>query len=256
MRFYRRRAFRILPALTVFLLVLAALAAIGLLEKPNRVTWIASTLYFRNLAGTGWDTQHLWTLALEEQFYFIWPIVFVIFRKHRLALIASVILGCTISRVIWINTDYRDIFDLLQRPDLRLDTFLIGGSMALFPWQSFCKIPATVVCAALVLWTPLSLTFRWTRPLDTPVAALLITILIGWLTVNSESRAARFLSTSSMALIGTLSYSLYLWQEVLLGPHIQWWSLPALAVFAGASYWIVEETMSKIQGPSTRPSGV
>ena len=146
MRFYRRRAFRILPALTVFLLVLAALAAIGLLEKPNRVTWIASTLYFRNLAGTGWDTQHLWTLALEEQFYFIWPIVFVIFRKHRLALIASVILGCTISRVIWINTDYRDIFDLLQRPDLRLDTFLIGGSMALFPVNHFANYRLVVPC--------------------------------------------------------------------------------------------------------------
>ena len=54
-RFYRRRALRILPALTVFLLVLAALVQIGILEKRSPLSWIASALYFRNLAGTGWE---------------------------------------------------------------------------------------------------------------------------------------------------------------------------------------------------------
>lgn len=247
LRFYRRRAFRILPALTVFLVVLALLVGSGLLEKPNRVSWISSTLYFRNLAGTGWDTQHLWTLALEEQFYFLWPIAFVVFRKHRLAVIAFVILACTVCRVIWINTDYRDIFDLLQRPDLRLDTFLIGGSLALQPWAFFSRIPAALAAVAFALWTPLALTFKWTRPLDTAVGALLLTILLWWFTAHPRSLMARYLSTPSMALVGTLSYSLYLWQEIFLGPHIQWWSLPALAAVACASYWLVEKPFLRLR---------
>ena len=247
-RFYRRRALRILPALTVFLLVLAALAQSGMVENPSRLTWIASTLYFRNLVGTGWNTQHLWTLALEEQFYFLWPIAFVVFRKHRMALIAAVILCCTVSRVIWINTDFRDIFDLLQRPDLRLDTFLIGGSMALYRWQWFGRISAAIAVVGFVLWTPLSLTFKWTRPLDTPVAALLLTILIWWLIEHPGSRMARFLRAPSMVLIGTLSYSLYLWQEPLLGPNIRWWSLPVLGIVACASYWMVEKPFLRLRG--------
>jgi peptidoglycan/LPS O-acetylase OafA/YrhL len=247
MRFYRRRALRILPALTVFLLVLAALAASNVLPKPSRLTWLASVLYFRNIAGTGWDTQHLWTLALEEQFYLVWPIAFVVFRKYRLALIAIAILCCTVCRVIWINTSFRDIFDLLQRPDLRLDTFLIGGSLALYRWRWFRKVPAMLAAAVFALWTPLSLTFNWTRPFDTPVAALFLTICIWWLTGNPQSRAAAWLSSPFMVLIGTLSYSLYLWQEVLLGPHIVWWSLPALAVTACASYWIVEKPFLRLR---------
>jgi peptidoglycan/LPS O-acetylase OafA/YrhL len=247
LRFYRRRAFRILPALTVFLVVLSVLVASGWLEKPSRLSWIAATLYFRNLAGTGWDTQHLWTLALEEQFYFLWPIAFVVFRNHRLAVIAFVIAACTVSRLIWINTEYRDIFDLLQRPDLRLDTFLIGGSLALRPWAFFRKIPAAIAAAAFALWTPLALTFKWTRPLDTALGALLLTILMWWFTAHPHSRTAGYLSTPAMALVGTLSYSLYLWQEIFLGPHIQWWSLPALAVVACASYWIVEKPFLKLR---------
>jgi peptidoglycan/LPS O-acetylase OafA/YrhL len=247
MRFYRRRALRILPALTVFLLLLAALAANNILPKPSSLTWIASTLYFRNLAGSGWDTQHLWTLALEEQFYLAWPIAFVVFRKYRLALIAIAIVSCTICRIIWLNTNFRDIFDLFQRPDLRLDTFLIGGSLALYPWQSFCKVPGGLAVTAVALWIPLSLTFEWTRPFDTPVAALFLTFCIWWVTANPQSRTARWLSAPFMVLIGTLSYSLYLWQELLLGPHIGWWSLPVLGIAACASYWIIEKPFLKLR---------
>lgn len=256
MRFYRRRALRILPALTVFLVVLAALAASNVLPKPSRLTWLASILYFRNIAGIGWDTQHLWTLALEEQFYFVWPIAFVVFRKYRLTLIAIVILCCTVCRVIWINTSFRDIFDLLQRPDLRLDTFLIGGWLALYRWRWFSKVPAVLAATAFALWTPLSLTFSWTRSLDTPVAALLLTICIWWLTENPQSRTARWLSGPFMVLIGSLSYSLYLWQEVLLGPHIGWWSLPVLGITACASYWIVEKPFLRLRERANSASRV
>lgn len=247
LRFYRRRALRILPALTVFLLVLAALTAGNIMDKPDRVTWLASTLYFRNLAGDGWETKHLWSLALEEQFYFVWPIAFVLFRKHRLALIATVIVGCTACRMVWTTTNFRDIFDIFQRPDLRLDTFLIGGALAIYPMTWCRKIPAVLAIVAFALWTPLSLTFKWTRPFDTPLGALFLTIGLWWLIKNPRSPMARCLSTPFMVVIGTLSYSLYLWQEMFLGPHVAWWSLPALGVVACASYSIIEKPFLRLR---------
>ena len=237
----------ILIALTVFLFGARGLDGKNILERPTRLTWIASITHFRNLARDGWETKHLWSLALEEQFYFVWPIAFVLFRKHRLALIATVIVCCTACRVVWTNTDFRDIFDIFQRPDLRLDTFLIGGALALYPLTWCRKIPAVLAVTAFALWTPLSLTFKWTRPFDTPVDALLLTIGIWWLIKNPRSPMARYLSTRFMVVVGTLSYSLYLWQEMFLGPHIAWWSLPVLAIVACASYWIVEKPFLRLR---------
>ena len=111
--------------------------------------------------------------------------------------------------------------------------------MAIYRWPWFRNIPAWIAITAFAVWTPLSLTFKWIRPLDTPVGALLLTILIAWLTERPQSRMSRFLCAPFMVLIGTLSYSLYLWQEPLLGPYIQWWSLPVLAITACASYWFI-----------------
>jgi peptidoglycan/LPS O-acetylase OafA/YrhL len=236
-RFYRRRALRILPGLTVFLVVLAALAKQGILETPDRTTWWASALYFRNLAGGGWDTGHLWSLALEEQFYCVWPAALVLVRKsHRLGFIASVILICTVLRFFWTGP----AFDFIQRPDLRLDTFLIGGALALRPWELIARVPLAVALIGAAFWTPVTVAFRWTRPVATPVSAALIAIVIWWLVTNPQSLASRYLSTAFMVWIGTISYGLYLWQQLLLGPHFRWWSLPAVVVAALASYLLVE----------------
>jgi len=243
-RFYRRRALRILPGLTVFLIMLAALAKRGVLETPDRTTWWASALYFRNLAGGGWDTGHLWSLALEEQFYCVWPAALVLVRKsHRLGLIASVILICTVLRLFWTGS----AFDFIQRPDLRLDTFLIGGALALRPWKLTARIPLTLALIGAAFWTPVTVAFRWTRAAATPVSAALVAIVIWWLVTNPQCRVSRYLSTTVMVRIGTISYGLYLWQQLFLGPHLRWWSLPAVLATACASYVFVERPFLRIK---------
>lgn len=76
--------------------------------------------------------------------------------------------------------------------------------------------------------------------METPVTAFAMATLIVWLVKNPESRAARMFSMRVAVLIGTWSYSIYLWQQIFLGPNQRWWSIPALALAALGSYYLIE----------------
>jgi peptidoglycan/LPS O-acetylase OafA/YrhL len=85
--FYLRRAFRIWPVAYAYIAVVAALQAAGALTLPRYNLLYAAT-FTMNLAPQGsWWLGHLWSLAVEEQFYFVWPAVFLFTRgRWRLVL--------------------------------------------------------------------------------------------------------------------------------------------------------------------------
>ena len=268
--FYFRRVLRIFPAFYVFLAVIGILSAAGALPKFPAITWVASAAFFRNMAGGGWDTIHLWSLSLEEQFYLFWPAVFILVRPRRLSFIAAAVVIFTAWRAIWLH-NHQDNFAIAEaggfyyRPDFRLDTFLIGAAFAIADWQWVKRAPMLAVLAIIVLWFPFAVGIPVLRPLDTAVTALLLAVSIGWLVGNPQSGAARYLSSPPLVTIGLLSYSLYLWQELFLGPHFAWWSFPALALVSCASYRFVERPALKLRNrvtggwaaePSTIETGV
>src|SRR5258708_25275484 len=67
--FYIRRAFRILPPYLLYLVVLAAIAGIGLITL-HAMDFVSCLLFFRNYVAGSWYTGHFWSLAVEEHFYF------------------------------------------------------------------------------------------------------------------------------------------------------------------------------------------
>lgn len=94
-RFYMRRALRILPLYYAVLLLLLVMARTGLVGR--HVTWAFLGLSFVYLANVtqlfGVPMQYgvLWSLAVEEHFYLLWPTVVRWFSRHRVTVVASLV---------------------------------------------------------------------------------------------------------------------------------------------------------------------
>ena len=102
--FYLRRAFRILPAFSVFLGTVILLVHLGLITESRR-TIIAALLFIKNFMGSGPSTLgHLWSLSMEEQFYLVWPILFrLVRRRFLLAPTLGLIFGIVLYRGVAIR---------------------------------------------------------------------------------------------------------------------------------------------------------
>jgi peptidoglycan/LPS O-acetylase OafA/YrhL len=90
-RFYFRRACRIMPAFYVFLGAMALAAALHLVPMSHAALLRAAT-YSSNYLGTGWTLGHSWSLAVEEQFYLLWPSLIVLLGVRRSFIGAALVL--------------------------------------------------------------------------------------------------------------------------------------------------------------------
>lgn len=98
--FYLRRAFRIFPAFYCYLSVIFCLWMIGIIHL-NWPIFGASALFLRNYGALfihsnpsgDWFVGHTWTLAVEEQFYWLWPICLVLLKPNRASLIAALLIA-------------------------------------------------------------------------------------------------------------------------------------------------------------------
>jgi peptidoglycan/LPS O-acetylase OafA/YrhL len=86
--FYLRRAYRILPAAGVFMLF----ACVAYWHELRWIDIGAMFLYLVNYDWVRpWMIGHLWSLGVEEQFYFLWPSALKTFYRHRVALLLTVV---------------------------------------------------------------------------------------------------------------------------------------------------------------------
>ncbi len=136
-RFYIRRFFRILPPAILYLLVISSLAAFAII--PVSFGEVLESLFFcRNYPSilgwgqatqVGWYTGHFWSLAIEEQFYFIFPALIAFCSKRfRIAVLGSLALLIAVHRDIALNARPWELIS--RHPDVRLDSLVVPALFA------------------------------------------------------------------------------------------------------------------------------
>jgi peptidoglycan/LPS O-acetylase OafA/YrhL len=267
--FYWRRALRILPAAYAFLLAIVIAAAIGWVEIGRNDVVLAAAYLVNYDVSRPWQFGHLWSLSVEEQFYLLWPFVFVFVKeRHALLAAASAFVAAPLVRLAmhlaFPSGPYRDLeifpavadgiaigclFALL-RPRLLASPMYLRATAT--PWR-WLLLPLIIVVNRLHGGHTLVDVLAW------PWALIAMTVLIESSTRCSGTFAWRILNWRPLVFVGTLSYSLYLWQQPFLNRHMDAWAtaFPANILLACSaallSYFLFERPILRLR---RRPAAV
>jgi peptidoglycan/LPS O-acetylase OafA/YrhL len=274
--FWGRRARRLLPAVAVVLTAtwLVARQVLPTTQLPNTVEQIrASALYYQNwvLARDQTDylhsadapspVQHFWSLSVEEQFYLLWPFVFVLAalvawragrRSGRVTAlaIAAGVLGVS----LWYSSYYTGANPSAAYfvTTTRIWELALGGLLTLLPgrivavlarqgWLGWIGL-AMVVASALVLSNTSH--FPGTVAL-LPVGGSALLIACG--SARAVAGPSWLTSVPPMVFVGGISYSLYLWHWPIIvlwkaksGGGIGYADGPAIIVVAVVLAWLTK----------------
>jgi peptidoglycan/LPS O-acetylase OafA/YrhL len=291
-RFWLRRARRLLPALFLLLGATLGFALVVLPEEVARLRMdtLAAFAYVTNwhlIAGdqSYFETigrpslfMHLWSLAIEEQFYLLWPLVLVallaVGRRAGLALTLAGAVGSAAWMAFLFNPG-SDPSRLYYGTDTRLTGLLLGAALA-FAWVPevaagedgpsrprvwtsrrvgrLVELPGLAglaVLAAFFVWADAFAPFLYRGGL---ALVALATVAVIAAAVHPRSRLGPLLDRGPMRWIGTRSYGIYLWHWpvfALTRPDLDLNLDPAalLAVRFGLTAIIAEASYRFVEAP-------
>lgn len=231
LNFYQRRAKRILPA---FLFMLAASTAVGAwLLMPddflNYLRSLRSSLFFGanlffakssdyfDIASAEKPLLHIWSLSLEEQFYFVFPLLMWLVHKYLPKYTVHAVIAMIAASLLSGLVPYEA--DAYYLPQVRAYELLIGSLAAVVPTS--CKTPGkslnpTAWLAAIVMLVCLCLPDGF-LPGKGYIERLVICSAAAWLiAAGNGSRFNRLLAWKPIVAVGLISYPLYLWHWPVL----------------------------------------
>ena len=279
-RFFLARLLRLLPPL---LLVLAGYAVVeGGFDHGAGRTLVGDTLltgltYTMNLPfvphGSG-SMYHLWTLATEEQFYLVWPLVLALAWRRRtvrrviVAGIALALLACA-ATLVHQGPETARVYAL---PTSWASALLIGCGIrvvqdratALLPTAPRARLLLGAALTALLLLgagLPAQGDHPWTYLITLPAVALGsgVLVLLAW---TARPALGAHPVIRLFALLGTISYAAYLWnlpvQSWLGDPRTLIGGVTGAALTIAAatvSWWLVERPAARLRRRLTARAG-
>jgi peptidoglycan/LPS O-acetylase OafA/YrhL len=292
-QFWRRRARRLFPALYAVLLAVGVWAAlVGTAEQQwqLRRDMVWSIFYVNNWGQILGDTpyfagnppllRHLWSLAVEEQWYLIWPLLFVALMRIRLPrrVVGGFVVGAAFvafTYMFWLQSRSPSplggppgIFDGVDRTNyMYLSTLtrsggLLLGAGAAFVWRPWrwaraagapagrlldplgAAAVAALGCAAVAASITAGYVYQWLMALVSILSLIAVMVAVHPAAVGFR----RIMSWSPLVEVGRRSYGLYLWSWpifVIVGATTGsvtafLWAMFLTIIVAEASYRFLE----------------
>jgi len=248
--FWLRRARRLMPALV---LVTAAVIVATIAIAPSQLgarlresfgaafyvsNWVdifSGNSYFAQFTGPA-PFDHLWSLAVEEQFYLLWPLLLLALlhlrrgQYFRVGLLTSGLAAASFILMWWLTQPGFDHTRVYEGTDTRAGGVLAGAALALFLhasrtrsaalgipawddrpapwWLDALGIAGLVTVAFLAITTDQFSTSLYTSGILT---LSLATVALIAAAAHPRSRLARWLSFGMLTWVGERSYGIYLW---------------------------------------------
>jgi peptidoglycan/LPS O-acetylase OafA/YrhL len=284
--FWARRARRLLPAL---LLVLLAVAVFALLETPAEqldrlrgdglatlfygANWrfISSGQSYFDLFTEASPLRHMWSLAIEEQFYLVWPLItFACLRLARgrhwlLGLVCGAGAGASIASMA-VLYDRSDPSRAYYGTDSRAHLLLIGAGLALIlarwaPARGASRSTVNALglagaVACLAFWAFVPDTAPWMYRGGYAAFGVCVAAVITSAVQPGRFALRSFLSLPPLVWIGRISYGLYLWHWPVIvvaspartgldGAQLTFVRVGLTFALATASFYLVEQPIRR-----------
>jgi peptidoglycan/LPS O-acetylase OafA/YrhL len=200
---------------------------------------------------------------VEEQFYLLWPCLFLIFRKRIPNLIRLLLVLIPVLWTYRIFLELHGVADeyLYTAFETRVDAILVGCVLALLVHGSTGKdfvyemrraryLPIPLIGLAISIYFGISHFYRYTAGFI--IDPVLVALLIGQLT---QLRGLKWMDAKPISYLGRISYSTYLYQQIVHpliarfvpDPYASFVILPAVWIVAAISYEAIEKPFLRLK---------
>lgn len=211
-RFYWRRFLRLMPPLLFFLAGYLLVAPLVWPDTNHARDALLSAFYLSDYSYSFWRSpfylQHSWSLAVEEQFYLVWPVVLMLAVRSRRPL--EYLVAAYLAALLWRQGFSGNWQDYYYRLDTRMTGLILGAILYFLPDR--LRVSAAAVWGGVAV---LAIIFAFGRiggaSLFIAPAEIAAALIIGGILTGSSGALGALLRTRAAVALGKLSYGIYLW---------------------------------------------
>lgn len=263
--FFARRALRLFPPLIILFIVIGYYMFEGSIDE-SWVGLVFSIFYAYNFVHHEYHTtelSHTWSLAVEEQFYLIWPFVISVLNKiSRLSYVMfSFIVFCVVGYYWFPELEVNEHYHTQRWFLPAAAPIIIGSYFALLnhlspdKWQSIMNKNYWIIVLGVFLFVYPLYSFEILLKLSPIIQSIGVSFALLWLCYNQESRITKVVDNRLFRYLGQISYGIYVYQGFFLrtGPggvlSVQQYPLNIILVvlIAILSYEFYEKPILKLK---------